>query len=167
MTESLGDPARYEFAFAEARRRIDDQIATLKDVRDRVGMVVSAGAIVAGLAANLAVRGSDAHPLTGWGRAAVLLLGGSFVVMVLAAVDVWRSIGGTWNLGATDLVRDYADDTTEVDRASVYRDLALRVDEHASGNDAELLRRLRMSTWVLGALVVEVLSLAAILLDVA
>jgi len=48
-----GDPRGYEFAFNEGKRALAEQAEVLKDTRDRVGTLVSAAAVVAGLGAGL------------------------------------------------------------------------------------------------------------------
>jgi hypothetical protein len=52
VPEPTGDPAGYELAFTEARRALAEQADVLKETRDRVGTVVSAAAVVAGLGAG-------------------------------------------------------------------------------------------------------------------
>lgn len=60
MDQAPGDPKGYEMAYEEGKRAIAEQAEVLKDTRDRVGTVMSAAAVVAGLGAALAFNNDRA-----------------------------------------------------------------------------------------------------------
>src|SRR5437763_10102747 len=83
-----GDPAGYALAYEEGKAAVEEQSSTLRETRDRIGTVVSAAAVVAGLVTALAAQGKsrDIGPV---GLAGGVVAGLGFVVLIASAVWVW------------------------------------------------------------------------------
>lgn len=80
MESGAGDPAGYELAFTEGRRRLDGQVSALKEWRDRMATVVSAAGVVAGLSA--ALLPDDGEHLDCGGRVAIVFVGVGFLARI-------------------------------------------------------------------------------------
>ena len=88
MAVPSGDAEGYKLAYEEGKKAVADQRETLKDTRDRVGTLVSAAAVVAGLAAALAFNSGRVMRLGGWGALATVVATVGFGVIALSAVMI-------------------------------------------------------------------------------
>ena len=144
-----------------------EQASTLKETRDRVGTVVSAAAVVAGLAAALTFNSSRISGLSGWGAIATAGAAIGFAVMAAGAVMIWWPFPGTFTMDAGMIVGSYVEGDPPASLPEIHRELSLHLGTHAVYNRDLLDRRLRWFGVTLWAFLVEIGSLMLVLLDVA
>jgi hypothetical protein len=162
-----GDPEGYKLAYEEGKLAVADQASTLKETRDRVGTLVSAAAVVAGLAAALTFNSGRTSRLSGWGVLATVASAVGFAAIALAAVMIWRPFPGTFTLDAGTLVGSYVEGDPPASLAEIHRELALHLGTHSAYNRDLLDRRLTWFVVALLAFLVEIGGLMLVLWDVA
>ena len=87
---TTGEPGAYKIAFDEGRRTIDGQAQSLKEVRDRAGVMATTVAATAALAAGLVFRsGAGKVELGRWGVTFLIAAAIGFLVAMAAAIVVW------------------------------------------------------------------------------
>ncbi len=96
----------------------------LKETRDRVGTLVSAAAVVAGLAAALASNSGRITRLTAWGIVATVGAAFGFGAIAVAAVIIWRPFPGTFTLDAGMMVGSYVEGDPAASLPEIPRELA-------------------------------------------
>jgi hypothetical protein len=163
----IGDPAGYELAFREGKAAIGEQGATLKETRDRVGTLVFAAAVVAGLATSLGFTDGRADRLRWWGVAGTGIGWVGFAVLTVAAFAIWRPFTGVFTLHSGVLVGSYVEGDPPASLAEMHRELALHLGNHAAYNREQLSDRLSWFTVALWAFLAEIGGLMLMLLDVA
>ena len=167
MDQAPGDPKGYETAYEEGKRAIAEQAEVLKDTRDRVGTVMSAAAVVAGLGAALAFNNDRASELSSWGGAAAAISVTAFATLTLAAVMIWRPFPGSFTIDPGVLVAGYVEGEEPARLPEIHRALAVHAGRHVNANGIVLERRLRWFTVALSAFLVVVAGLIVVLADVA
>ncbi len=167
MATPTGDPEGYKLAYEEGKKAVADQASTLKETRDRVGTLVSAAAVVAGLAAALAFNSGRITRLTAWGVAATVVAALGFATIALAAVMIWRPFPGTFTFDAGMIVGSYVEGDAPASLPEIHRELALHLGTHTAYNRDLLDRRLTSFVVALQAFLVEIGGLMLVLWDVA
>jgi hypothetical protein len=144
-------------AFEAALRGLDKQERLLEELRARTGVLLAASSLAASFLGQQAFK--DPHP----GGLAVLALA-AFVVSIVTSVyillpkkELIFSESGSGLYEGLYEVRE--------DLAEVYRRLAYDLDRFWDGNDVKMRKLTRVYGLAAGALVVEILSLAALLSD--
>ncbi len=161
---ALGDPSGYELAFLEGKAALAEQAATLKEVRDRVGTLVSTAAVVGGLATGLGLR-SGGPDLSGVGIAGGIAAGLGFVGLIWMAVLIWRPTELGYALDAGVIVGSYVDQPGGASLGELHRELALHLGGHAEANRATLETKLTAYSRALVAFAIAVLGLGALVID--
>lgn len=165
---AAGDPAAYELAFEEGKLALAEQAATLRETRERIGTVVSAAAVVAGLAASLAFHdGARAEEVDAAGIVAVFVAGAALVGLVAAAVGIWWPMKGGFVLDARMLVTGYVEATPPASLSEIHRDVAWYLGEQMTVNRDGIDRRLRRFAVALVCFVLEVGAIVVVLVDLA
>ena len=167
MATPIGDSEGYKLAYEEGKKAVADQSATLKETRDRVGTLVSAAAVVAGLAAALAFNSGRTTRLGGWGVVATVAAATGFGAIALSAVMIWRPFPGTFALDAGMIVGSYVEGDPPATLAEIHRELALHLGTHSQYNRDLLDRRLTWFVVALQAFLLEIGGLVLVLWDVA
>lgn len=168
MTAPSGDPAAYELAFVEGRRTLDQQAQTLNEARERIGTLVSAAAVIAGLGASLAFNNAErVNRLDWWGGTATATAAVALGLAVLAAARIWWPFSGVFVLSSETIVGDYIEGDPPALLPEVHRELAVHLGRNAERNAAGIDTRLRWFAVALVAFVIEVAALLVVLLDVA
>lgn len=168
MPEPPGDPDGYELAFVEGRRTLDKQAAALQETRDRVGTLVSAAAVVAGLGTSLLFNDANRlGRLNWWGTLAILGAGVAFGIMVLGAVIIWRPLKGGFVLSSETLIGGYLEAADPASVTEIHREVAIHLGRNAVRNRDAIERRLRWFSASLYAFGAVILGLLIVLFDVA
>jgi hypothetical protein len=167
MAAPPGDHEGYKLAYEEGTNAVADQAATLKETRDRVGALVSAAAVVAGVAAALTFNSGRITRLTEWGVVASAASALGFGAIALAAVVIWRPFPGTFTLDAGTIVGSYVEGDPPASLVEIHRELALHLGIHSAYNRDLLDRRLTWFVVALQAFLVEIGGLMLVLWDVA
>ena len=167
MAIPSGDADGYKLAYEEGEKAVAEQGETLTDTRDRVGTLVSAAAVVAGLAAALAFDSARATRLGGWGGLATVAATFGFGAIALSAVMIWRPFPGTFSLDSGMIVGSYLEGDPPASLAEIHRELALHLGTHSQYNRDLLERRLTWFVVALQAFLVEIGGLMLVLWDVA
>ena len=140
----------------------------LREVRDRVGTLVSAAAVVAGLGAGLAFSDPGrVHHMAWWGGSATAVAALALAIAVLAAAMIWRPLEGVFVLDAGVIVGDYGEGEPPAALPEIHRALAIHMGRHAERTADGISKRLWWFNGALIAFVVEVVALLVVLLDVA
>lgn len=149
-----GDPAAYELAYDEGVRALEAQAASRDGVRDRAGVLLSAGAVVAGF---LAPAAGSLTAATAAGGTLFAIASGAALYALLASPK-WRTSTNTHSL-----LVDYIEATPPASLAETHRSLAYYMQEDRDENERELRRRNRAVTIAAAAVALETLAwLAAI-----
>lgn len=116
------DPSAYELAFREAVRAVGQQDEVLDNLRTRVGVLLSAAAIVTsffgGQALHRAERGA-------WTWVALAL----FALLALCAIAVvWPRREWGFFVSPSELIGTYVEAEEPLPVATIYRDLALHLE---------------------------------------
>jgi len=167
MVLPSGDAEGYKLAYEEGKSAVADQAATLKEVRDRVGTMVSAAAVVAGLAATLAFNSDRIGRLGAVGVLATVASTLGFGAIALSAVMIWRPFRGTFTMDAGMIVGSYVEGQPPAALAELHRELALHLGTHSAYNRDLLDRRLSWFVLGLGGFLLEIGGLMVVLWDVA
>ncbi len=144
------DP-RGELVYAEAIRALDQQVASLADIRDRAGILLSAASIATSFFAALVIRkGEGLMVLAGFAIAAFL-----FVVAVCVTLLAPR---GHWafRFEVSALVKNCLEAKPPPSLARMHHDLSKQMDESANENEAKLNRMLKWFRWAGVGLGIEV-----------
>jgi len=159
--------AAYKIAYEEARKTIAGQADSLKEVRDRAGVVATTVAATAALAAGLVLRGNGSKiDIRGWGVAFIAIAGAGFALAMFATIVVWWPTTVTLNMDAEMLVERWVEGEPPMSEADMHRWLAYYSGRHARANRPRIDNRLRWFTASLVGLALEIGGLIAMLLDV-
>src|SRR4051794_37382845 len=120
VTANLGDGDAYALAFEEGKRAIVGQEATLKEVRDRVGTLLSAAALTIGIAVGLS--SGSAGRVAALGTLGVVIPGAGFIAITIAAVRIWWPVTVVFNLDSGVLVGSYAEGSPPMTIAEMHRE---------------------------------------------
>jgi hypothetical protein len=122
---------RYELAYREAVRTIDDQLKTVDAVRARAGTLFSAAGVVAAVL-GFAIHAPRPKHLPGW----VLVFGlSSFVVLTGATLAIWwPTKRGRFLMESVEIVGEWIEGDDPVTLDEMYRDLALHHGANARAN---------------------------------
>jgi hypothetical protein len=150
--------AEYErLAFEASLRALDKQEGLLEELRARTGVLLAASSLAASFLGQQAFR----HPHPG-GIAVLALV--AFVVSIVASVYILlpkkELIFSESGSGLYEGLYEVRDDLSEV-----YRRLAYDLDRFWDSNDIKISKLTQSYGLAAGALVVEILSLAALLSD--
>lgn len=160
-----GDPAGYELAFRTGLQAVEDQASTLRETRDRAGTLISTAVLASGLAAGL-VFTSDRIVDIGWpgaiGSVAAVV---GLVAVLTAAVLVWRPSEGRFVQDAGVLIGTYVERDPPLELSEIHRELALWLGGNAESNRRMLERKLKVFTWGLGFLVMEIVGVILVMGD--
>ena len=152
----VASPGEFErLAHDAALRALDKQEGVLEELRARTGVLLAASSLAAAFLGQEAFR----DPGAAW---LVIVALGAFVAAILACVyilipkrDLIFAESGAALYEGLYAVRD--------DIGEVYRRLAYDLDRFWDSNDTTIVRLIRTYRFAAVALVVEILSLAAIL----
>jgi hypothetical protein len=161
------NPAGYELAFTIGRAGIEDQAATLKDTRDRAGVLATTAAAIATLAGGLAFRNLAAVKLSWWGYTGLVAGGVGFVIALVCTIMVWRPIVGTFRLDSRIIAEQWVERDPPMSIEQIHKWLAIYLGNHAAGNRVQIDARLQWFSVGLIGLGVETGGLIAMLLDAA
>lgn len=160
-----GDPAGYELAFRTGLQAVEDQASILRETRDRAGTLISTAVLASGLAAGL-VFTSDRIVDIGWpgaiGSVAAVV---GLVAVLTAAVLVWRPSEGRFVQDAGVLIGTYVERDPPLELSEIHRELALWLGGNAESNRRMLERKLKVFTWGLGFLVMEIVGVILVMGD--
>jgi hypothetical protein len=122
-------------AYEEAQRAIDRQSDAVDGLRSRAGVLLAAISLATSFFGGLALRDGD---LSGWAVAAAVVAVVFFIVAAGACVWVlWPHAEWAFNLSAR-LLGPHLERAT--DEATVYRELALRLERNYDANEKLLVR---------------------------
>lgn len=167
MVTPTGDAQGYQLAYEEGKKAVAEQGETLKETRDRVGALVSAAAVVAGLSAALAFDSSRVTRFGPWGAVATVAAALGFGTIAVAAVKIWRPFPGTFTLDAGMIVGSYVEGPSPASLAEIHRELALHLGTHSQYNRDLLERRLTWFVVALRSFLLEIGGLMLVLWDLA
>jgi len=156
VAEIMGDPAGYALAFAEGKAAIAGQQATLKETRDRIGLLISVAGVVGSLAASIALRGETHLDLDWWGIVGLIAGLAGFAVIATGAVCVWWPTKGVFNLDPAMIVGSYVEGPDPAALVEIHRDLAVYMGNHIQVNRVGLDGKLRLFSWSLVGFAFEV-----------
>lgn len=169
-TKALAEKAAaYKIAYNEGRATIASQAVSLKEVRDRAGLVATTAAAIAALAVGL-VFSQTSNPgnpsgawwhqllsaddstsqLQGWGVVFIAIAGFGFLLVTVAIIVVWWPATVTFNMDAEMLIEKWANGDPPMGEAEMHRWLAYYSGRHARANVSTIDRRL---LWFSGSLV--------------
>jgi len=151
------DP-RLKLAYDEGVRLLDQQQAVVDDARSRVGLILSAGAVVAGLLGGQALEGSTAPAWTG--VAAVVC----FVALAAAAIFVWWPRDWDWPTSPTKMLDTYVYAEQSLTPNQVHEALARNMEKRYRENKRKVGRLTTGVIVTLAALAAEVFFLSLRLL---
>lgn len=162
-----GDPAGYELAYRTGLQAVEDQASTLRETRDRAGTLISTAVVAGGLAAGL-VFTSDRVVDIGWpGVIGSVVAVAGLVAVLMTAVLVWRPSEGQFVQDAGVLVGTYVERDPPIELPEIYRELALWLGRLAESNRETLNRKLKVFTWGLSFLVLEIVGVVLVIGDAA
>ena len=145
---------------------LDQQLATLRDTRDRSGRLLTAATLLVGLG-GLTFRFDLAERVTVWGLSgAILALAGLSGVWFTTAA-IWRPADLQTTQDPIAIISGYVEGTGGMELPQLHRDLAVWIGRQADANRAILIGRAETFTWGLWALMVEVVGITVLLGDVA
>lgn len=149
--------ARYEVAYREAVRSVDDQIRTVENIRGRAATLFSAAGVAVAVVGLVIRDGGDSS-----GGCALGFGVAGFVVLAAATVAIWwPTKAGQFLMDAGRIIGDSIEtDDNPLDLDQLYRDLALRHDQHVE-NNKKLISRL-FDFYVTGLVAFGVLIVALI-----
>ncbi len=162
-----GDPEGYKLAYDEGKKAVSELGETLKETRDRVGALVSAAAVVAGLAGALAFDDGRVARLDAWGAAATVAAVVGFATIAVASVMIWRPFPGTFSLDSGMIVGSYVEWEAPASLAEIHRELALHLGTHAVYNRNLIGHRLVWFVVALLSFLLEIGGLMLVLWDIA
>lgn len=144
------DP-RGALVFAEATRVLDGQLASLANIQDRAGILLSAASISTSFFAALALREGGKLTVLNW--LAVV----AFLVVVVACVALLVPLGlWTFRFNVKALVKNCLDADPPPSLLKMHRDLSKQMDRWQGANKKKLYRMLKMFRVADVALGVEV-----------
>ena len=152
----MNDEQRYDIAYHEATRSIEDQQRSLDATQARAGFVGSAAAVLAGLSVRSAPLPNDpSGPVK-------LLLIGYVVVGILVVFVLWPRTKWRFHFQASALHWQYIEGPAPQDSRMMKRDLALYLDRYFAEN-AGMLDRMN---WALaGALTLLLVNSGILVYD--
>jgi type VI protein secretion system component VasF len=160
---ALDVEGRYEVAYQEALRAVDDQARVLEQLRARAGTLFSAAGVTA---AVLGLALDNVGPDDDVARRALRVGIAAFAVLAATTVAAWWPVKGGWFLmDARLIIRDVIEDQG-LDPDEVYRELALHHGGHAERNAQIIRRRLKVHVVGLSAFAVLVGAFVVALLEV-
>ncbi len=150
-----GNDAAYKIAFDEGRRTIDGQEQSLKELRDRAGVLATTAAATAALAAGLMFRSGAKVNLSGWATFFLVLAGLGFLVALGAAIAVWWPVMVTFNMDADVIVNEWVERDPPLTEPEMHRWLAYYMGGHARSNKVRIYKRIMCFSAGLTGLAVE------------
>lgn len=166
MTKPKGDSEAYEFAYNEGKATIDSQETTLRETRDRVGLVVSTSAALAGLASSVLVATSQPGNLMWWGVTATIVAAVGFLTVALGAIMIWLPVEGTFNWDAGLLIGSYVEGERPALLPEIHRELALHLGINSKANRDIISSKLSWFTASLAGMALEIGAIVVVMIDV-
>jgi hypothetical protein len=142
-----GERDKAEFAYREVLRALESQDRDLDGLRARSALILSGGAVGAGLFVT--------DEQSGWFFGMALVF---FAVLALATAMIYRPIAWKSHLNMYEVVPDYVQDR-QVDPAEMLTDFAVHLQEDYLANLDRLAERLRWYIIGLAAFGVTITSL--------
>ena len=146
-----------KLAYEAALRGLDKQEGLLEAMRSRASVLLAASSVAASFLGQQAYWGPDATSVASVALAAFIVSSGASVFVLLPKRNLVFAPAGVDVYSSFYAVRE--------DLAEVYRRLAYDLDRFWDSNDREIGRAARAFTIAAGALVIETLSLVALLGD--
>ena len=150
MPTSIGEPAAYALAYAEATRALDEQERAVFELRSRAGQLIAGAAIATSFFGGQALAHHHVHAM-GW-----VAIGCFVALSITVLVILWPRRDWEFNLSPAQFISTYVEPTGEepLPLPTIHRDLALHM-----GNSAELNRQ--QLRWLTGSFRVGALLLVA------
>lgn len=146
-----------KLAYEAALRGLDKQEGLLEEMRSRAGILLAASSVAASFLGQRAYLSPSVSSLVFTALAAFVISIGASVFVLLPKKNLVFAPAGADVYASFYAARE--------DLAEVYRRLAYDLDRFWDSNDLEISRAAKASTIAAGALVIETLSLAALLGD--
>jgi hypothetical protein len=132
-----GDP-RGALVYAEATRVLDGQLASLANIQDRAGILLSAASISTSFLAALALRESDRLSTLNWFAVAAFLVVVVVCVALLAPIGRW-----TFRFNVKALVQNCLEANPPPSLAKMHHDLSIQMDRWNVANGKKLYMMLK------------------------
>ncbi len=162
-----GDPAGYELAYKAGLNAVDEQASTLRETRDRAGSLLSAATVAAGLGIGLVFTSDNVETIGELGAFGTLLAVVGFIGVVATTMAVWWPAEGRFVQNSGVIVAHFVEGEHSGSLAETHRDLALWLGIHAVANRNMLEKRLKVFSWGISTMVLEILGLILALGDAA
>jgi hypothetical protein len=161
-----GDPEGYRLAFEEGRSAVAEQAASLRELRDRAGTLVSIAGLVAGVGVTVILDDGRGQRADEVGVAGGVVAAVGFAAVVWSVVQIWRPMPGRYVRDAGVLVGSYVEGDPPAGLAELHRELALHLGRHTLALRDELEGRYNHYTRALWALLILLGGLMLMVLDV-
>jgi hypothetical protein len=153
--EGSGQPPedpRYLLVYEEAVRAIEQQEATLDNLRARAGYLLTATAIATSFFGTTAFKAHHVH-FAGWVAVGCFVGAMAFLLVALMPLGDWR-----FRFGAKALIRDYveAEEPATIDK--MRRDLALHLQNNVTANEDRLKKLWWAISVAIGLLLFEIVA---------
>ena len=162
-----GREAGYKLAYEAGLKAVEEQASTLRETRDRAGSLLSAATVAAGLAVGLVFTSDNVKSIGQLGVFGALLAAFGFIGVVSATMAVWWPAEGRFVQNSGVIVAHYVEGEHSGSLAEIHRDLALWLGIHAVANRNMLEKRLKIFSWGISTMVLEILGLILALGDAA
>jgi hypothetical protein len=147
-----------KLAYEAALRGLDKQEGLLEELRTRTGVLLAASSLAASFLGQQAFKDPHPHSLAIAALASFIVSIGASVFILLPKKDLIFALRGAGLYEGLYALRD--------DSAEVYRHLAYDLDRFWESNDHKIRWLSRAYTLAATALVVQIISLAALLGDI-
>lgn len=154
---SEADDPRLAFIYREAVRGLAHQQGVVESLNSRAGNLIFAAAFATSLLGARAL--SDGLGVWDWVAAGLL-----FAVGALVAFMLWPFYNLTFRFDPEQLLRDYVDGDARATMSTMYRSLALRIEQDRR-NNWRVIQRIRVALQI--ALVCLLLEIVAWLVAIA
>lgn len=163
----LGDPAGYRLAYEAELKANEEQAASLREIRDRTGTLLSIALLTGGLVAGLATIGTGSPVLGDTGFAGGVLVGTAILSIAIITISVWRPAEVSFSIDGAVIIGSYLEGEQALQEAELHRELALHLNDNGQTNRIVLSTTLRSFRTGLVMMLLEILGVALMLWDIA
>lgn len=165
-TEPPGDPEGYRLAWEEGRSGLLDQANSLRELRERAGMLVTLAGAVTGIVLAVVLDDGRGRRIDQLGVLGGVAAGVAFFTIVIAGVMIWRPFPARFVRDPSVIVDFYVEGDDPLTLSGIHRELALHLGGDLRQVVEEMEGRLGWFARALGAVVILHAGLAAMVLDV-
>ncbi len=159
-------PEVYKFIYENAQQAMDEQMTSLREMRQSSSQLITVSALVAGLIVGIALRFDLSSEITATGVSGFILLFVGVISIGIFGMAVWWPTNWWANANAQLLMNYYGEGSNPATISEIHRDLALWLSQNAEENRYTNSRK---SIWLRAGivlLIIEMIGSSIILSDI-